>query len=538
MSNPHRHSVRDPLQRPAPWAGVAARSALLVLLLLTGLNGGVLPARVRAAALSPLTTTQAFAPPPILASAAALLDADTGQWLYLKNADQPLPMASTTKMMTALLAIRAGRLNDLVRVSHAAATIGESTMGLHEGERVSMRDLLYGLLLPSGNDAAIAIAEHVAGSQTAFVALMNAAAQAMGLSETHFTSPYGFADTPDGDDPAHYASARDLVVLARAVMALPLFARIVSTKHYVVRATRHNREHVLDSVDTIIYWYPGADGIKPGWTSGAGICQVVDARRFGHHLIAVLLHTPNLFTDARDLLNYGFGDFAWKRSIFPADQKSNTVLTGSGDRQNLYFPATGHSIQGPFLRYYQRHGGINVLGMPRTQVIETGGLAEQYFTNQVLALNQATGRMSPLPLGEQAVPSPSWLLPVKPAGNTSWRTYFARSGHTITYRFRACYLRYGGPATFGYPISEKSWLGKNLVQYFADAEFIWLPQSTADCPIAMAPLGQDRLYQAGLLPPLSPLLPRPVTGEAPLGTAPGAGPPAVDDPAPAPTHVP
>ncbi|MGH2411691.1 MAG: D-alanyl-D-alanine carboxypeptidase family protein, partial [Chloroflexota bacterium] len=403
------------------------------------------------------------------------------------------------------------------------------------GERVSMRDLLYGLLLPSGNDAAIAIAEHVAGSQAAFLARMNATAQAMGLTETHFTSPYGFADTPDGDDPAHHASARDLVVLARAVMALPLFARIVATKHYVVRATAHNREHVLDSVDTIIYWYPGADGIKPGWTTGAGICQVVDTRRFGHHLIAVLLHTPNLFTDARDLLNYGFGDFTWKASIFRGDQKSGTILSGSGSHQSLYFPYTGHSIQGPFLRYYQGHGGINVLGMPWTQVIPEGGLAEQYFTNQVLILNQTTHLMAPLALGAEAAPDPSWLARVKPVANTSWRTYFAPSGHTVTYRFRACYLRYGGPATFGYPISEKSWLGKTLVQYFEDAEFIWLPKSTSDCPIAMAPLGQDRLYQIGLLPPLAPLIPSPVTGETPLGAVPGSAAPPIDPVVPVPT---
>jgi D-alanyl-D-alanine carboxypeptidase len=517
---------------------LVARSALAILLLVTVFGGRSSPVMVRAAALSPLTTTQAFAPPPILASAAALLDADTGQWLYLKNADQPLPMASTTKMMTALLAIRAGHLDDLVRVSHAAATIGESTMGLHAGERVSMRDLLYGLLLPSGNDAAIAIAEHVAGSQAAFLALMNVTAQAMGLTETHFTSPYGFADTPDGDDPAHHASARDLVVLARAVMALPLFARIVATKHYVVRATTHNRKHVLDSVDTVVFWYPGADGIKPGWTTGAGICQVVDARRYGHHVIAVLLHTPNLFTDARDLLNYGFGDFTWKPSIFRADQKSRTILTGSGSHRSLYFPFTGHDIHGPFLHYYQLHGGINVLGMPRTPVIQEAGVAEQYFTNQVLTLNRTTGQVSPLPLGVQAVPDPSWLARVKPVDNTSWRTYFAPSGHTVTYRFRACYLRNGGPATFGYPISEKSWLGKSLVQYFEAAEFIWLPKSTADCPIAMAPLGQERLYHIGLLPPLAPLLPRPVTGETPLGMAPGSGIPAIDHAVPVPTTVP
>ena len=145
----------------------------------------------------------------MLASAVAVLDVDSGQWLRLVDADKPLPMASTTKIMTALLAIEHGHLHNLVLVSKRAASIGESTMGLVEGERVSMTDLLYGLLIPSGNDSAIAIAEHVSGSVPKFVALMNARARELHLTHTHYVNPYGFSKTADGDSPEDLLSARD-----------------------------------------------------------------------------------------------------------------------------------------------------------------------------------------------------------------------------------------------------------------------------------------------------------------------------------------
>src|SRR5579859_3254272 len=125
-----------------------ARLAAVIVLCLVGVAGGRPASPARAGGLSPATTVLAFPPPPILATAAAVMDADTGQWIYLANADAPLPMASTTKIMTAILAIEHGHLDDMVRVSRAAANIGGSTMGLVEGERLRMRDLLYGLMLP------------------------------------------------------------------------------------------------------------------------------------------------------------------------------------------------------------------------------------------------------------------------------------------------------------------------------------------------------------------------------------------------------
>jgi hypothetical protein len=404
-------------------------------------------------------------------------------------------MASTTKIMTAVIAIEHGHLQDRVRISHAAATIGQSSMGLVEGERVRMHDLLYGLLLPSGNDAAIAIAEHIAGSVPKFVAMMNDRATQLHLTNTHYVTPFGFSPTPDGDDPAHHTSARDLVVLARYALQYPLFQQIVSTRSYVVHRTKLNIEHDLQTVNYFLNWYPGADGVKPGWTSGAGICQVVDIRRDGRHLLAAVLHTSNVFTDARDLMNYALGDFTWIPSHLSGDTTNQVVSSNTAGGRSLYFPYTGHGITGSFLRYFQSHGGFTVFGAPRTEVVNVDGDTEQYFSNQVLRFNQVRQVVTPEQLGYSALPARDWLAPVHRLANNSWRTYYAQTGHSVTYRFRAHYLALGGPRTFGYPISEKRYEGSTLVQYFENAEFVW--HTDHGGYVAAEPLGLRRLVELG-----------------------------------------
>src|SRR5579884_924073 len=164
---------------------------------------------------APLTadsTVLAYPPPPIQARAALLIDEATGEILYSKNANAELPMASTTKITTAVLVLQHGHLNDMVRVSRAAATIGESTMGLRQGEVLSVRQLLYGLLLNSGNDAAIALAEHVGGTVKHFVAMMNGLAHTLHMTHTHYVTPHGL------DEPHHYTSAHDLAIIAQYAM--------------------------------------------------------------------------------------------------------------------------------------------------------------------------------------------------------------------------------------------------------------------------------------------------------------------------------
>jgi D-alanyl-D-alanine carboxypeptidase (penicillin-binding protein 5/6) len=270
------------------------------------------------------------APAALTASEAILMDADTGTILYEKNGETPVPMASTTKIMTALIAIRTGNLDQVITVGQDAVDqdgIGSSA-GLYVGDRISLKDLLYGLLLPSGDDAAVAIADGIVGSQGAFVHIMNVEARRLHLFQTHFYDPTGL-DTDQNLNPIpagqHYTTPYDLVRLARYAMSIPLFAQIVATKTYMPPAnTSRGVPLPWKNTNTLLTGYQGALGIKTGWTGAAGGCLVFEARRNGHTLIGVVLHsttTPSALAtsltmkmdektrtdDAETLLNWGFG---------------------------------------------------------------------------------------------------------------------------------------------------------------------------------------------------------------------------------------
>jgi len=233
----------------------------------------------------------------ISASGAILMDADTGNILYEKNAETPALMASTTKIMTALLALRAGTLDQMITIGQDAIDqdgIG-STAGLYAGEQVSLKNLLYGLLLPSGDDAAVAIADGIAGSQNAFVNIMNAEAQRLHLFQTRFFDPTGL-DTDQNLNPIpagqHYTTPYDLVRLAHYAMSIPLFAQIVGTKAYMPPAnTTRGVQLPWKNTNTLLASFQGTVGIKTGWTGAAGGCLVFEAKRNGHTLLGVVLHS-------------------------------------------------------------------------------------------------------------------------------------------------------------------------------------------------------------------------------------------------------
>jgi len=267
--------------------------------------------------------TSTGAPAPLTASEAMLMDADTGHILYEKHADMPVPMASTTKIMTALIALRAGRPDQMITVGQDAVDqdgIGSSA-GLVVGERIPLKELLYGLLLPSGDDAAVAIADGLAGSQDAFVTIMNIEAQRLHLFQTHFYNPSGL-DTDQQLNPIpsgqHYTTAYDLVRLARYALSIPLFAQIVSTRTYMPPAnTSHGVALPWKNTNTLLTDFPGTVGIKTGWTAAAGGCLVFAARRQGHPLIGVVLHSQGSSNtqlldeqaraaDSAALLSWGF----------------------------------------------------------------------------------------------------------------------------------------------------------------------------------------------------------------------------------------
>jgi len=375
-----------------------------------------------------------FPPPPLQARAAFLMDMQTGAVLFTKNPDLRLPMASTTKITTAVLALQYLRLNARVRVSRAAAAVGESTMGLQQGELLTVRQLLYGLMLNSGNDAAIALAERVAGSVKRFVVMMNALARSLHMRHTHYATPHGL------DAPRHFSSARDLATIAAYAMRDPVFRRIVATASYHVRATKHNHEHWLASVNRVMFWYPGVDGVKPGDTDLAGLCQVASVRRDGHHLLAVLLNTPTLVNDIRNLLNYGLQDFRWIQSTAWWDAPSAATAGVSHRKPWIYFYGAGHYVRGAFLHYFQTHGGLQTLGYPRTEARSIRGQVVQYFQGAALAYDGWHDNAYPLALGawqaRQFVPR-------------------ARTRHDgVSASFARLYKQLGGRGVFGLPITR------------------------------------------------------------------------------------
>ena len=234
--------------------------------------------------------------------AGLLFDLDTGQVLWRHHPTRRLPIASLTKMMTALVVAARLGPSERVRIPREALHYRGSGMGvLRAGKATRVETLLHGLLLPSGNDAAIALAVRTSGSQRAFVARMNAQAQRMGLSCTRFASPSGIVDR------GNHACAADLAVLGRAVLDRPRLARIVARRRAVLPfAVKGGRVHLANHNPLLRSGYPGTLGIKTGYTRAAGRCIVAAAQRGGRRLGVVLLHSPDPGRQARKLLGRGF----------------------------------------------------------------------------------------------------------------------------------------------------------------------------------------------------------------------------------------
>ncbi len=264
--------------------------------------GRVSPATTDLPSAIPLVD-QAIAPPPITSRAAVVVDGETGRVLYDLHAHDRLPPASTTKIMTALLSVESLNLDNRV-VSDIDATklIDSSVMGLRPGVPITVRDLLYGLLLPSGNDAAIELAKKVAGSENAFVNRMNDRAAALGLTDTHFVNPHGL------DSRRHYSSAYDLAMMGREAMTNATFAALVRTQdHYLAAPFDYN----LHNGNSMLANYPGADGVKIGWTDRAGWTLVASATREGHRVFVTVLDSKDRDADATALLDWAWQSHRW-----------------------------------------------------------------------------------------------------------------------------------------------------------------------------------------------------------------------------------
>ena len=248
----------------------------------------------------------------ISAQKAILMDAGTGRILYEKNADSRSLIASTTKIMTALVVCEQCNVLDRMRIPKEAVGIEGSSMYLKEGEVLTLQELLYGLMLHSGNDAAVALAIYCGGTVEGFAELMNDKARQLGMTQTHFANPNGL------DHPQHYSTARDLAILSAYAMNDPIFARTVSAKT-VNAAGRSLRNH-----NKLLWLVEGADGVKTGYTKAAGRILVSSATRQGRRLIAVTINAPDDWSDHRQLLEDGFSNYQVS-NIVTKGQRMGTV---------------------------------------------------------------------------------------------------------------------------------------------------------------------------------------------------------------------
>ena len=270
----------------------------------------------------------------ISARSACLIEAESGRVLYSKNADKRLPMASTTKIMTAIVAIESGiALNSVVKIPKSAVGIEGSSMYLYEGEELTFEALIYGLLLSSANDASVAIAITVAGSVERFVEMMNKKAQELSLTNTFFTNPHGLYHKE------HYTTANELAILMAYCIKNPIFLTISGCREKTV-AMNEDSARVLVNHNRLLRTYSGVIAGKTGFTKMSGRCLVTSAERDGLRLIAVTLNAPNDWQDHTNLYDFGFSNY--QRIFF--DEFSITIPVVSGTTDQLVLKAKGTSL--------------------------------------------------------------------------------------------------------------------------------------------------------------------------------------------------
>lgn len=259
-------------------------------------------------------------PPQTSANGACVVEVDSGRVLCVKNADQQMPMASTTKIMTALVAIEKGNLEQVVTATSPAVGVEGSSIYLKEGEQFTLKDLLYGLMLRSGNDSAVAIACAVGGSVDGFVEMMNQKAAELGATHTHFANPHGLP--ADG----HYTTARDLAIISAYAMRNPVFAEIVSTKSITIQPDGEGEARLLQNKNKLLTQFNGATGIKTGYTKEAGKCLVGSAERDGKRVVAVVLGAPDMWNDVQTLMEVSLNAMEHRVAVHNQDPMGTVAV--------------------------------------------------------------------------------------------------------------------------------------------------------------------------------------------------------------------
>jgi len=257
------------------------------------------------------------------ATAAILIDADTGKILFQKNPHEKHYPASTTKVLTALIALGKGDLTQKITVPDNFVNAGEAGIWLEPGETQTLEDMLYALLLRSANDAAQLIAIGIAGSQEAFVQMMNEKTVAMGLVDSHWTNPHGLHDKD------HYTSVYDMAYIARVALQNSVFNQIIVTHERQLPWGDNEYNRVVYNRNQFLSYYPYADGIKTGYTTEAGSCLVASATKDGMRLIGVVFDCNGMYDQMADLMDYGFNNFERKKIASAGDTFGQAQISGA-----------------------------------------------------------------------------------------------------------------------------------------------------------------------------------------------------------------
>lgn len=349
----------------------------------------LLPCTALAASLEKINTvigqmpSEEWPPPPdITSEAAILMDVDSGTILYAKNATQKMYPASTTKLMTALLTVENSEPEDIITFSSNAIQSlkpGDSHIGMRRNEKMTAKDCLYGLLLPSANEVANALAEHIGGSIEEFVSLMNERAEQLGTVNTNFSNPNGLQDEN------HYSCAYDLALIIQECIKNSTYLEVASTPTYVRESDELlNKEIPMATTNDMLrrnrqYYNPDVICGKTGWTEGAGRCLVTYASRDGMRLICVTIktETPNQYLDTTALLNYGFEQFT-SSSVSEADTAYNSKHLAA--ESPLHFPQDTIELYAPDSASHIIIPNTITAGQLERSVSENGNSSEQMVT--------------------------------------------------------------------------------------------------------------------------------------------------------------
>lgn len=266
------------------------------------------------------------------AKAMCVIEKDSQRVIYSKNQDEKLPMASTTKIMTAITVIQnCQNLDELIQVDDSAVGVSGTSIYLRQGEELTVEDLLYGLMLRSGNDAAVALACHISGSEKEFANLMNDMAKKIGANNSHFANPHGL------DNPEHYTTAYDLALITGYALNNPIFKKIVSTKSHVIEATNKSDKRYLTNKNKLLSKLEGCCGVKTGFTSKAGRCLVSAIEQNETTYVCVVLNCGPMFEESSNLLTSASNEYRNRKIIDKNKEIFNEyIIDNNNGRLYLY----------------------------------------------------------------------------------------------------------------------------------------------------------------------------------------------------------